>query len=132
MRHSGLVSEKDEAGKVECKFPEGTHRIKKQWAENRYSWLGEDGRSEQPEWQRCGKTVDGPEDMEDATAHGEPGCKVQLESWAEDEDLKDGVEEAAILVEDDSGVEDVLEGVESAKFIEKVKTRRTRKILTSC
>ena len=98
---------KDEEGKVECKFPEGTHRIKKQWAENRYSWLGEDGRPEQPEWQRCGKAVHEPEDMEDATAHGEPGCKVKLQSWAEDEDLKDGVEEAAIVIEDDSGIEDV-------------------------
>ena len=70
--------------------------------------------------------------MEDATAHGEPGCKIKLQSWAEDKDLKNGVEEPAILIEDESGVEDVLEGIESAKFIEKVKARRMRKKMISC
>ena len=38
--------------------------------------------------------------MEDCTAHGEPGCKVQLKSWAHDDELKTGVEEPYMFIED--------------------------------
>ena len=103
---------------------EGSHRIKASWAQDRYSWLDENMRPKQPEWQRCGPGIETHEDMEDSTAHGEPGCKIQLKSWEKDEELKSGVEEPCVII--DEVVEDVLGGATSAEFLQSVKERRLR------
>ena len=61
-----------------CRFSEGSHRIRSSWAEARYEWLDEQGKPKPLEWQRCGATVKALEDMDFATAHGEPLCKVSF------------------------------------------------------
>ena len=114
----------EEEEKTSGRMSEGSHRIQSSWAENRYNWLDEHGRPNPPEWQKCGKEVQAPEDMEDATSNGEAGCKIKLASWEKDEVLKEGVEENCIMI-DDVG-EDVLGGVESTRFLESVKARRLK------
>ena len=86
--------------------------MKSSWAESRIEWLDEEGNTKPPAWRGCGAIVQGLEDMEDATAHGEPGCKVQLQGWQGYEGLKEGVEEPYIVIDD--VIEDVLGGIESA------------------
>ena len=116
-------SEKEDE-KGSGRMSEGSHRIQNSWAENRYNWLNEKQRPKLPEWQNCGLGVKVPEDMEDATAHGEIGEKVKLKSWESDTVLKEGVEEVSITI--DEVDEDVLKGLESASFLESVKARRLR------
>ena len=99
---------------------EGSHRIPKCWFEDRYSWC-EEGIPQKPQWERCGDDIKGPQDMEDPTAHGEEGAKVELACWKDDEVLKDGVEEPAIMIEVD---EDGLESLDAMSLQRSVKVAR--------
>ena len=106
------------------RMSEGSHRIQNSWCENRYNWLNEQGRPNPPEWQKCGQHVKSAEDMEDATAHGEIGEKIELKSWESDSVLKEGIEEHFVVIDD--VCEDVLKGLESAAFLQSVKARRQK------
>jgi hypothetical protein len=99
---------------------EGSHRIPKCWFDDRYSWL-EGGIPQKPEWERCGADVKCPQDMEDPTAHGDQGAKVELACWKDDEELKHGVEEPCIEIDVD---EDGLESLDAISLQRSVKLAR--------
>jgi hypothetical protein len=83
-----------------CKeMPEGSHRYPSEWLENRNAWLNEAGEPSEPVWSKS-SVVKSVEDMTDASYHGEPGCKVQLECW-KDSDLAQGQVEPFLEIECD-------------------------------
>ena len=99
-------------------LPEGSHRYPKEWLEDRYTYH-EDGVHLEPDWRTCGKLVEKPEDMEDATQHGEEGCIVNLTCWKGNEELADGIEEPFIDLDFD---QDACDLKMNAELYEECKT----------
>ena len=66
-------------------FPEGSHRIKRSWHQDRLLWVDEDGKPLAPEWKV--PLQQGFEEQSEDVFHGPEGAKEQLKSWsALDED----------------------------------------------
>lgn len=62
-------------GQAWCQtFPEGNHRMKKEWVDQRYSFLDEDGMPKPPEALSFGN-------QEEQSYHGEEGCERGLKAW---------------------------------------------------
>ena len=110
----------------QARYPEGSHRVRPSWGQDRYSWLDEAGRPELPQWQKCGPGIEEPMDMEDKT-QAKIGDKIELQSWAADPGLRHGVEEPIVVI-DEVDV-DLLGGIESVAFLEGVKQQRQSKVI---
>ena len=62
-------------------FTEGNHRIRKEWAAERYQWLDDQGVPSPLPFQQMGAGVACMADMEEHSYHGPEGAKVSLASW---------------------------------------------------
>ena len=77
-------------------FSEGNHRIRAEWAQDRYNWLDENGIPSCLPWEGLGAAVTALEDMEEHSYHGPEGSKVALTSW-EDTEAPDAEEVSVSL-----------------------------------
>ena len=78
-------------------FTEGNHRIRAEWAKDRYNWLDENGIPSPLPWNDQGAGVSSLDDMEEQSYHGPEGATVKLKSL-EDTDEQE-VEEVSVSLE---------------------------------
>ena len=88
----------DKTQSEEIKLPEGSHRIKPSRAKARYSWQHQHGRPNLLSWQRCGAGLDGG--LRTYRGLFSLACSISRESWQEDEDLKLGVQEPIVVIDE--------------------------------
>ena len=78
-------------------LPQGSHRMPRSWVEQRYNFFDEQGVPLEAQWDKsCGPGVTSLEFMEDATQHGEPGCRNKLECMKEQH--PDGIQEPFVEI----------------------------------
>ena len=106
-------------------MPQGSHRMPRSWIEQHYNFSDEQGGPLEAQWDKsCGPGVASLESMEDATQHGEPGCKNKLECMKEQH--PDGIQEPFVEIVGDidiseelpqqaSGLEEILRNVQNRR-----------------
>ena len=94
-------------------FREGNHRIRAEWAEERYQWLDEKGIPSCLPFEDMGAGVRELGDMEEHSYHGPEGTKVSLKSWEGTEE--EAAEEVSVNLDLElTGEEEVKQFMEAA------------------
>ena len=97
-------------------FSEGNHRIRAEWAQERYQWLDEKGVPSCLPFENQGAGVRELDDMEEHSYHGPEGTKVSLKSWEGTEE--EAAEEVSVSLDLElTGEEEVKQFMEAAAHL---------------